>query len=296
MCSAELGRSPVSSSVRVVTDSTASLPAELTAQFGIEVVPLHVVIDGQSFLEGVDCTPQQIAMALSAGADVSTSQPTPAQFTEVFTRLVAQGAHEIVSVHLSGKLSGTAATARAAAEQVHVPVHVVDSATAAMGLGFSALSAARSVASETPSQQRTGEQVAQVAAQTAASARAVFLVESLDHLRRGGRLGRAASAVGTMLGLRPLLTLEDGEIVVLQKVRTRHLAIDRLVELVTAEAESRSRPLIAVHHDGSGQDAADLRAKISQATRLDVVVSPLSAVLAAHVGPGLLAVVVAESL
>ncbi len=306
--------------VRVVTDSTASLPADLAAQAMIDVVPLHVIIDGQSYLEGVDCTPKQIAAALSAGAEVSTSQPTPEQFIEVFSALAAQGAREIVSVHLSGKLSGTAATARAAAEHVEIPVRVVDSATAAMGLGFAALRAARCSAGTNgagtnsagtdgaagtngasdpfgaESSLSSGAQVAHLAARVALSSRAVFLVESLEHLRKGGRLGRAASTVGTLLGLRPLLTLDDGEIAVLQKIRTRRLAIERLKELAVAEAKMRSKPLIAVHHDGSGQDAAELAEQISKMTAVDVVVSPVSAVLAAHVGPGMLATVVSESL
>lgn len=281
---------------RVVTDSTASFPAGLAAQLEIEVVPLHVVIDGESYLEGVDCTPQQIATALTAGAEVSTSQPTRAQFIEVFSRLVEQGAREIVSVHISARLSGTATTAQSAAEDMRVPVHVVDSATAAMGLGFAAVSAARHAAQlNADGAACTGEQIAQVATKSACSSGAVFLVESLDHLRKGGRLGRAASTVGTLLGLRPLLTLEDGEIVVLQKVRTRRLAIERLVELARAEAATRSAPQIAVHHDGSGLDADDLAREIEQATGAQVVVSPVSAVLAAHVGPGLLAVVVSQT-
>lgn len=279
----------------MVTDSTASLPVELTAQLNIEVVPLHVVVDGKSFLEGVDCTPEQIAAALASGAQVSTSQPTPAQFIEVFSRLAEQGAAEIVSVHISGKLSGTAATAQAAAEHIGIPVHVVDSATAAMGLGFAALSAAQSAVEDGGLTALRGEQVAAVASRAAQSTRSVFLVESLEHLRRGGRLGRAASTVGTLLGLRPLLTLDDGEIVLLQKIRTRRLAIDRLLELAGAEAKMRTVPRIAVHHDGSGQDASDLAAEITRLTGVEVVVSAVSAVLAAHVGPGLLAVIVGES-
>ena len=265
---------------RIVTDSTASLPAGMAQELGIEVVPLHVVIDGRTYLEGIDCSPEQIAAALGRGAQVSTSQPTPEQFAQVYARLAQEGAQEIVSIHLSGALSGTVATAQ----------------SAAMGLGFAVLAAARRAAqpqhdSESESG-HSGARIAAVAEQAAHATRAVFMVDSIEHLRRGGRLGRAASAVGTLLGLRPLLTLDDGEIVVLQKIRTRHLAQDRLLELARAEAAIRSVPQIAIHHDGHAQDAEELAGAVAQATGAEVLVSPVSAVLGAHAGPGLLAIVV----
>lgn len=281
---------------RIVTDSTASLPAGMAQELGIEVIPLHVVIDGQTYLEGVDCSPEQIAAALGRGAQVSTSQPNLEQFAQVYARLAQEGAQEIVSVHLSGALSGTVATAQAAATDARVKVHVVDSRSAAMGLGFAVLAAARRAAQpqhdSEPESGHSGARIAAVAEQAAHATRAVFMVDSIEHLRRGGRLGRAASAVGTLLGLRPLLTLDDGEIVVLQKIRTRHLAQERLLELARTEAAMRSVPQIAIHHDGHAQDAEELAGAVAQATGAEVLVSPVSAVLGAHAGPGLLAIVV----
>lgn len=275
--------------VRVVTDSTACLPAAQAARLGIEVVPLHVVVDGVSRLEGVECSTDEVARAIRDGCEVSTSQPSTAQLAEAYARLVADGAQEIVSVHLSGELSGTTHAAAAAAHEAAVPVHVVDSRTVASGLGLAATAAALAAARGS-----SGAEAARLAVREAATTRAVFLVESLDHLRRGGRLSRAAAAAGTVLGLRPLLTLRAGRIEVLQKVRTRPAAVARVVDLVADRAVTLRAPAIELHYlddDATAQAAAQ---EIHGRTGVEVRCSPVGAVIGAHVGPGLLAAVVGE--
>lgn len=323
--------------VAVVTDSTASLPESELARWGIVVVPLEVVIGGERRHEGRDLGPAELGAALGAGERVTTSQPAPAAFAEAYARAVAGGAREIVSVHLSGDLSGTVQAAQLAALGAPVPVHVVDSRSVVMGLGFAARTAARLArgdvpvvvepepdatgpaarpwhaaldrlrergvrhvppATAVPVPPATGAEVAERARQVASSSAAWFLVDSLDHLRRGGRLSATAAALGTVLGLRPILTLRQGRIEVAEKVRTRKAARERLVALVVADVRRRGTARLAVHHLGQPFVADEVASQLRTALgddAVEIVVVEVSAVIGAHVGPGVLAVVVADA-
>ncbi|MFD6136960.1 DegV family protein [Isoptericola sp. NPDC060257] len=275
--------------VRVVTDSTACLPATDDGALAPVVVPLLVVAGDESWREGVDVTPEEVAARIAAGERLSTSQPTPAEFAGVYRDLAADGARAVVGVHLSGALSGTVEVAAGAGQRAMIPVQAVDSRTVAMALGFAALEAARCAAE--------GHDAATVAArarQVAESSTTVFLVDSLDHLRRGGRLSAPAAALGTALGVRPILGMRDGVIEMTQRVRTRRAATDRLVEVAVRRAETCERPGVAVHHLGVPERAGELAARLAAETGAEPVVTPVSAVLGAHVGTGALAVVVAE--
>ena len=305
--------------VAVVTDSTASLPAALVEASGLVVVPLQVVIDGVSYSEGVDLEPSRLVEALLAGAGVTTAQPGPDAFARVYARVVARGAREIVSVHLSRDLSGTVTSAEIAAQSAGVPVHVVDSRTVGMGLGLAALAAARTAAGGGATQGvppghhggagspradgsaaalPDGSEVARAARRTSAGSSVLFAVDSLEHLRRGGRLGNVASALGTVLGLRPVLGVRAGRIEVVEKVRTSRRARERIVDLSVADAMRRRRCDVVVHHLGQVDlaEAAAERLRTSCGPSLrDVHVAEVSAALGAHVGPGLLCVVVADA-
>ena len=312
--------------VAVVTDSTAALPPGAAERWGVHVVPLQVLVDGAP-PEAADLTTATLD-AVQRGVRVTTSQPAPAAFADAYAAAAAAGASAVVSVHLSGELSGTVAAARSAAERAPLPVHVVDSRTAAMGLGFAALAAAWAAAGTPPadalviprfgpteptasSRRRfpqlrrhaeavpapDADAVAAAARAAAESSRVWFLVDSLEHLRRGGRLSAPVAALGTVLGLRPLLTVSDGRLVVAEKIRTRRAAVDRLVAVATAAALARPAARLAIHHAGRPEAAQDLARRLAEATDgavREVVVSPAGAVLTAHVGPGLLAVVVSD--
>lgn len=275
--------------VAVVTDSTASLPAGLAAEHQVRVVPLQVGIDGETFHEGVDLDTTRLVAALDRRALVTTSQPSVGAFLEAYRAAASAGARRIVSVHLSGELSGTVHAAALAARSSPVPVDVVDSRTVATGLGFAALAAAREAVAGADA-----AEVSRVAMRVATSSRALFVVDSLDHLRRGGRLSATAAALGTALGLRPVLGLRDGRIEVVQKIRSRGAGADRLVAAAEAALEASSDVRFAVHHLGDDTAALACAGRIEQATGRAVLVSPVSAVLGAHVGPGLLALVTVE--
>jgi DegV family protein with EDD domain len=295
MPSADPGRArssgaPGPLSVAVVTDSTAYLPGDVVDRFGIEVVPLYVVLAGRSGREGSDVTSAEVATALAVrGGHVSTSRPTPGDFVAVYRRLLDGGADRVVSIHLSGELSGTWDAARVAAGQVgeHL-VTVLDSRSAAMGTGFAVLSAARAAAAG-----RTAEEVATAARDTAAATRTFFVVDTLEHLRRGGRIGAAAALLGSALAVKPVLHVADGRVVPLERVRTSGRALNRLVQL--AGEVSGDRPVFAaVHHLAAPERAQRLADQLS--ARLpalqELYVSELGAAVGAHVGPGAVGVVI----
>jgi DegV family protein with EDD domain len=276
--------------IAVVTDSTAYLPAELNGTYDLTIVPLTVVINGWDGLEGIEVSPAEVARALTARrAAVSTSRPAPAQFVSEYRRLLDAGADGVVSVHLSAKLSGTYEAAQLAAAEVGPRVRVVDSGTAAMGLGFPALAAAASA--------RKGydlETVTRTAAEHAARVTTLFYVDTLEFLRRGGRIGAASALVGTALSVKPILHVEDGAVVVRDRVRTAGRALTRLVDLAV-EAAGDGEADVAVHHLGTPDRAAALVDALSErlGDRLrDCYLTEVGAVVAAHTGPGLAGVVV----
>jgi DegV family protein with EDD domain len=280
-------------SVAVVTDSTAYLPPDLVARYGIEVVPLYVVLAGRSGREGSDVTSAEVARALAArGGQVTTSRPTPGDFVAVYRRLLDGGADRLVSVHLSGELSGTWDAARVAASQVgeHL-VTVLDSRSAAMGTGFAVLAAARAA-----EHGGSAEEVAALARQAAADTRTFFVVDTLEHLRRGGRIGSAAALLGSALAMKPVLHVTDGQVVALEKVRTSTRALNRLVQRA-AEVAGERPVAVAVHHLAAPERAQKLADQLSaQLPRVtELFVSELGAAVGAHVGPGAVGVVVAPA-
>jgi DegV family protein with EDD domain len=278
-------------SVTVITDSTAYLPDELVEGYGIHVVPLYVVLAGHSGREGLDISPQDVARALAVrGQTVSTSRPTPGDFVAAYRRALDEGAERLVSVHLSSELSSTSDAARLAASQVgeHI-VTVVDTRSAAMGAGFAVLAAARSAAAGADA-----AAVARTARETAAATRTLFVVDTLEYLRRGGRIGSAAAVLGSALAVKPVLHVQDGRVVPLEKVRTTARALNRLV-LRAVEAAGQGPVSIAVHHLAAAERAdklaAELRDRLPQLRELHV--SELGAAIGAHVGPGAVGIVVA---
>jgi DegV family protein with EDD domain len=282
----------MSSTVAVVTDSTAYLPPGVGTHYGVGEVPLHVVLGSRTGAETVEVSPADVASALAERRmNVSTSRPTPAELADAYRR---SGSSCVVSVHLSAALSGTYDAAVLAAREVAdegVEVRVVDSRTIAMGLGFAVIAAARVA-------QAGGdvEAVEAAARQAAARTDVLFYVDTLEHLRRGGRIGAAAALVGAALAVKPLLHVVDGRIAPLEKVRTASKALARLEALVVQRAGDREVDL-AVHHLAAPDKAEDLaeRLRAHLPALRDLHTSEVGAVVGAHVGPGLLGVVVSSS-
>ncbi len=282
----------------VVTDSAAALPADwvrgFTADGRLTVVPMPVMVGAEIYGEGEDDIAETIAVAMACGRPVKTSRPSPGQFEQAYLAAQRLGFDSVVSVHISGELSGTADSARLAAARVGIPVEVVDSRTVGMALGMGVQSAVIAAADG-----RSAADIRAFAEERLARTKVYFYVPSLEQLRRGGRIGAAASLWGTVFSVKPILAVEDGKIVPLEKVRSAARAVARLEEIVTADAAARpaGRARLAVHHFGNQAEAERL------AARLAVLLpdcpaaqaSALPAVLAAHAGLGVLAVIVGES-
>ncbi|MHB9861769.1 DegV family protein [Streptomyces sp. YIM S03343] len=274
--------------VAIVTDSTAYLPQLTMERHGITAVPLTVVVDGEPFDEGTEISTRALVQALHKRRPVTTSRPAPEIFAETYRRVAESGATGIVSLHLSAELSGTYDAAVLAAREAPVPVRVVDTGMIAMALGFCALAA-----SETAESGGTLDEAVTIAEKRAAATSAYFYVDTLEYLRRGGRIGAAQALLGSALAVKPLLQLEGGRIEPLEKVRTASKAIARLEELV-ADRTGGTEVDIAVHHLAAPDRASALADRLR--TRLpglgDLHVSEVGAVIGAHTGPGLLGVVV----
>ncbi|HEX8095117.1 DegV family protein [Jatrophihabitans sp.] len=275
--------------VAVVTDSTSYLPVGLAEELDVRVVPLQVQLGGRTGLEGQDVTPADVCAALRVRTAVTTSRPTPADFVEVYRAVLDAGASTAVSVHLSAELSGTCDSARLAATEFEPGlIQVIDSRSTAMALGFAVLAAARAAAAG------AGAQDVERAARTALDrTSALFYVDSLEWLHRGGRIGSAAARFGTALAVKPLLHLSGGRIMPLEKVRTASKAIARLVELTVQRAGSEPVD-IAVQHLAAPERAAEVAGLLKEALPQlgQLYESEVGAVIGAHVGPGLLGVVV----
>jgi DegV family protein with EDD domain len=274
--------------VAIVTDSTAYLPPRAMERHGITAVPLTVVLGDHALEEGTEISTRALAQALQKRRPVTTSRPSPTMFADTYRAVAESGVTGIVSLHLSAELSGTYDAAVVAAREAPVPVRVVDTGMVAMALGFCALAAA-----EVAEAGGTVDEAVTAAEKRAAGTSAYFYVDTLDYLRRGGRIGAAQALLGSALAVKPLLQLEGGRIELLEKVRTASKAIARLEEIVVdrvggAEAD------IAVHHLAAPERASTLAERLrTRVPRLaELHVSEVGAVIGAHTGPGLLGAVV----
>jgi DegV family protein with EDD domain len=277
----------VSTRVAVVTDSTSYLPRGWAADLGIAVVPVQVIVGGQPLDETNDDQAQQVASALTSLQPVSTSRPSPERFLQAFRAAQVAGAAEIVVATLSSSMSATYESALLAARDATIPVTVIDSGTIAMGLGFAVTRgavAARSGAS--------ADEVARLIEASARSASVLFYVDTLEYLRRGGRVSSAKAAMGQALQVKPILHVEHGRVEPLERLRTASKALARLAELAVQAADGQACD-IAIQHLGSPDRAAALAGQLEAALpACEVIVCPVGGVVGAHVGPGMVAVVV----
>ncbi|NGO67901.1 DegV family protein [Streptomyces boncukensis] len=276
--------------VAIVTDSTAYLPRAELERHRIEAVPLTVVLGGEALEEGTEISARSLASALHERRPVTTSRPSPETFARIYRAAAEEGAEGVVSLHLSAEISGTYDAAVLAAREAPVPVRVVDSGVVAMALGFCCLAAAR-----TAEDGGSLDDAVAAAEKCAEGTSAYFYVNTLDYLRRGGRIGTARALLGSALAVKPLLQLSGGRIELLEKVRTASRALARLEEIV-AECAGDAPVDVAVHHLAAPERAEHLaerlRGRLPGLRGLHV--SEVGAVIGAHTGPGLLGAVVAR--
>ncbi len=271
--------------VRIVTDSTADLPLQFAHDLGISVVPLSVIFGDEVFREGVDIGHDLFYDKLVHERDLpTTSAPSVGDFLEVYEPLLKE-TDEIVSVHLSSKLSATYNNACQAAQVLAdrgARIEVMDSQAISLGLTFVTLAAARVA--------REGGDIEQIRAaveRTVRNIRIYVVVDTLEYLRRGGRIGRARAFLGTMLRVKPLLSLRDGEVHPEERVRTKARAMERLFQIATSYPNVRE---MAIGYSTNPQDAHDFELRLAAAMpQVNILVTRVGPVIGTHVGPGALA-------
>ncbi len=275
--------------VAIVTDSTSYLPPELVERHDLHVVPLYVVFGPERTVPEVEITdyPAFFEELRRAEKLPSTSQPSVGDFTSVFEPLLAEG-REIVSVHISGGLSGTPEAARQAKQALERDakggerIEVVDSTTAAGGLGFMVLAAAKAA-----EESRTAKEVAEHVRAARGELKLWFVIDTLEFLKRGGRIGAASAWIGSTLKVKPILTVEN-EMTPVERVRTSRRAMERMVDYARQRKDSGADAWSAQHIDAP--DACqELIERCSEVYgRPPTIVSEIGPVLSAHTGPGLL--------
>jgi len=277
------------SRVAVVTDSTSYLPAELIERHEITVVPLYIVFGGDRTVPETDISDYDAFFDELRGAEKlpTTSQPSVGDFTAAYEPLLAEG-REVVSVHISGGLSGTPEAARQAKQALEREgkggerIEVVDSTTAAGGLGFMVLAAAKAA-----SEDKNAREAAAWVAEARAEFKLWFAIDTLEFLRRGGRIGAASAWIGSTLKVKPILTVEN-EMTPVERVRTSKRAFERLLDYAGQRHQSGADAWSAQHIHAPDQCAELVERGREVFGREPSIVSELGPVLAAHTGPGLL--------
>lgn len=265
--------------IRIVTDSTADLPPDVAAEHRIEVVPLTVLFGDEELRDGVDITADRFFRRLQREPTLpTTSQPSVGAFREAYERLAAEGATEIISVHISSKLSRTLDSARQGAAGLGVRVTHVDSRLVSFALGLGAVAAAQAA-----EQGKRAEEVRTLLEDQFARTRVFFVLDTIEYLRRGGRIGRAAGIVGSLLKVKPILSLEAGEVVPIGRARTRAKAIE---EALSIAAEYRPIEQIGTAHATTPEDLAYVTDRLrGLAPDASVLTGSLGPVVGVHAGP-----------
>ncbi len=274
--------------VQIVTDSTADLPEKLVNEYNIAVVPLKVIFNGkETYRDGVDISTEQFYRRMVERHETATtSQPTPGEFASVYTSLSAKS---IISIHLSSAMSGTCQSARIAREMVPgADIEVIDSKSVSMGLGLIVLEAARAAGKG-----MTKGEILKIISDLQTRLQVFFIVDSLEYLARGGRIGMATAFLGTILNIKPLLYLSEGQVQPYEKIRGKTKAIERLAQIVEEKAAGQKIKCSIVHGmDPVGMEKFCQRIK-ARLHCAEPVISELGAVVGTHTGPGVVGMVFA---
>lgn len=265
--------------VRIVTDSACDLPPAIAAEHGIEIVPLSINFGDETLIDREQLGVEEFWSRLARTKDIpGTAAPAPGRFEEAYRRLIADGATGIVVVSLSGNLSATIQSAELASRSItEVPIEVVDSKSATLGVGLAAIAAARLAA--------TGADTATVAEAVRSRVERTHLfgaLDTLEFLKKGGRVGAAQALLGEVLSVKPIITVEDGQVGQAGKVRTRSKAIAWLLERLDGAKD----PELVMTFHGMADDAAEFTARVQERVPgVEVVTGILGPVIGAHTGP-----------
>jgi DegV family protein with EDD domain len=268
--------------VRIATDSTADVPPALASELDIAVVPCQVFFGHEVYLDGVDLQPEAFYERLGRSSELPrTSQPAVGRFVDTYRRLLEEGAEAVVSIHVAGNYSGTINAAWAAAQTLHDPsrVEVIDSGQVSMGMGWAVVEAAKLAQSGA-----TQAEVSQAVHGMLPRLRAAAVIDTLENLYKGGRISQVTATLGTVLQIKPLLTIQAGQVDVVAKVRTRSRALQRLGALVRSWGPLAA---MAVLHTGAAELAQNLANSLHDLVPgQEMLVGPAGAALTTHLGLG----------
>ncbi|HOU13686.1 MAG TPA: DegV family protein [Anaerolineae bacterium] len=270
--------------IALITDSTCDIPQALREQYAINVAPLSIIWGHEQLREGVDIQPDEFYARLVADPTYpTTSQPTPQDFLHLYQQAQHDGAQEIVAITISSAMSGTYESARLASTMIDTPVHLVDSKSNSMSLGWQVLAAARA-------REAGGDVGAMVAAADAARKSMVYIItlDTLEYLRKGGRIGGASAFIGTLLNFKPqiLVNHQTGMVEAGRRTRTRQKAIQALYDDFFAQLDTRKKMHIAVLHNAALPEAEAMAARVQvEFAPAELIISIVSPVLGVHTGP-----------
>ncbi len=270
--------------IQIVTDSASDLTPEIAAQYGIRIVPLSVTLGGEHYTDGVDLTAEEFYQTLRT-MDVlpRTSQPAPGSFVDVYREALDAG-KQVLSIHISSKLSGTYQAACLAAEMLGSgDIKIIDSESASMGVGLLAIAAARKSASLTEAQEAV--------ARAKETMGVLFTPDTFEYMVKNGRIGKAASLAGSLLQIKPILTIAGGTVDVVEKLRGRKRALRRMLEIFR-ERVGDNKVHVAVLHADAEEEARGMLEEIQQTVDCaEVYFAYVGPVIGSHAGPGVLGLV-----
>lgn len=271
--------------IKIVTDSTSYIPKQYIDEYEISVVSLNVILNGDSYRE-VELSNETFYEKMKQAKEISTSsQPAPGEISDIFKRIISSG-DSILGIFLSSDMSGTVSSANLVKEMIleEYPegrIEIIDSRTNCMQLGYVVLEAAKAA-----KEGKSMEEVIDIASKVINSSRFIFTPETLEYLKKGGRIGGAAALLGNILQIKPILTVKDGKTTVLTKVRTKKKAIDSIINILEEDMSSRELRGITVHHINCYNEGVLLANKIQEKLGIDVNIESIGPVIGLHVGPG----------
>lgn len=271
--------------VKVVVDSTSYIPKETLIENDISVVSLNVLLNGKSYRE-VDLENEFFYKEMNESKEIpKSSQPSVEEIKEVFTNIAKSG-FDIVGIFISSKMSGTYSTAHLVREMVleeypETRIELVDSESNCMQMGFSAIQAARAA--------KRGENIEKVveeAKKVINTSKFLFVPDTLKYLKKGGRIGGASALFGTILQIKPILTVQNGETSVYEKVRTKKKAIEVILKKVLDDMTEKGLGEVIVHHINCEEEGLEIAKKLENELKIPVKIQPIGAIIGLHVGPG----------
>jgi len=274
--------------IAIVTDSTSDLAPEMIKEFGIEIIPLHVVYKDREYLDGVNISPDEVYNNMDVEVP-TTSLPSPAEISAVFNRLRDAKVTHVLSMHISSGLSATYETVfQVAQEYKDMVIEVIDSKALSMGLGFPVLEAARKLRNSSDFQG-----VINVAKTVSQHTKLFFVLSTLEYLKRGGRIGYVSGTIGELLNIKPIISVNsEGKYITTAKVRGRDQSLKKLYELLIENIQE-GRYNVAIVHGGAEQEARNLWQKARELPNInDLLFNQIGPVMGVHTGPGLVGIII----